>query len=144
MNHPTISLLVKRYAKNEDQGWEWIRDLHDLGYQLEASNDFDVRFSGNAGYIVPVIKLGDLGWIRAVNLHSRVGAYHAVDHGVPVFPDPTSAARWWEVEKGNQPAVYPGPAPAPMPPMPFYQPPKSPQPQPAQPVPWGSTHDHTT
>lgn len=94
-NRVVIELLLTNIATNSDQGWEWMRAMHEAGYQLQMGQ-FLPFFCNvqQTEFIQPELSQGTVVWIAG--LANRAG--------VPKFPDPVAAMVWWTMEKSNRQA----------------------------------------
>lgn len=93
-NKANIDLLIQQLAPDADTAWQWLRQLHEGGYQLLTIGT-TAAFMTPGGYeiIAPQVVKGGVVWIACGSA--------GVQPNPPTFPDPVAALVWWQVEKTN-------------------------------------------
>lgn len=106
-----IESFLKHLSPDEDTGWEWLRKMHELGYEL--SNLIPNSFTRGDERVGCELRKGAVAWLAG---------YKGVENAYVTFADPIAAAVWWETERQNmapveqagQPYVQPAVHAAPM------------------------------
>lgn len=137
MNRRAVDTLLDGLAPSHDEGWAWLRKLHELGMDLEMDDQADFPVFVGRGKIKAslfvAMRAGSAMWLPLF-AGEYLGAPDTRTSNRPVFADPVTAAVWAETELANlppktrkqdvdgQPKVHPnaaGPAPCSIPmPMP--------------------------
>lgn len=123
--HNLIETYTKRFSETVEAGWETLRALHELGYELVAHQEQELMFIRANTAIVPIAMSGRLVWMHSMSVPVyRVNLNMRLMRGEPYFTDALAVAAWWEIEVANNPPgemVYPQAAPAQVPSMPTPQ-----------------------
>ncbi|MNM77658.1 hypothetical protein D3C81_895190 [compost metagenome] len=90
-----IQQLIETVAPTSDTAWEWLRKLHEAGYELRSSGSLPMFLATDGVLVMPIVERGAVHWIAAINGTTR-------NTSDPRFNDPMAAAVWWEIEKGNR------------------------------------------
>lgn len=150
MNRRAVDTLLDGLAPSHDEGWAWLRKLHELGMDLEMDDPADFPVFVGRGEIKAslfvAMRAGSAMWMPLF-AGEYLGSADTRTSNRPVFPDPVTAAVWAETELANlppktrkqdvdgQPKMHPtaaGPAPAMPMPAPAWL--NSPPPYPWEPV----------
>jgi hypothetical protein len=112
--HSQIETYTKRFSENVEAGWETLRALHELGYELVAHQEQELMFIRANTAIVPIAMSGRLAWMHSMStpVH-RVNLNMRLMRGEPHFTDAMAVAAWWEIEVANNPQPEPYSAPGP-------------------------------
>lgn len=148
MNRRALDVLLDGLAPSHDEGWAWLRKLHELGMDLTMDLTMDDPspfpvFVGRGDLKVSlfaVMRAGSAMWLPLF-AGEYLGSADTRTSGRPVFADPVTAAVWAETEVANLPPppkrAMPGPAmPMPAPATPMSAPAQWGAPPPSPPYPW--------
>lgn len=108
MNRRAVDTLLDGLAPSHDEGWAWLRKMHELGMDLEMddTSDFPV-FVGRGDLKVSLfvaMRAGSAMWLPLF-AGEYLGAANTRTSNRPVFPDPVTAAVWAETEAANLPPL---------------------------------------
>lgn len=106
MNRRAVDTLLDGLAPSHDEGWAWLRKMHELGMDLEMDDpsDFPV-FVGRGSLqcsLFVAMRAGSAMWLPLF-AGEYLGAADTRTGNRPVFPDPITAAVWAETEAANTP-----------------------------------------
>lgn len=140
MNRRAVDTLLDGLAPSHDEGWAWLRKMHELGMDLEMDDQADFPVFVGRGELkcslFVAMRAGSAMWLPLF-AGEYLGSTDTRTSNRPAFPDPVTAAVWAETELANLPPlprkqdvgrqpkvkpVTPGPAmpmPAPAPPYPW-------------------------
>jgi hypothetical protein len=103
--HSQIETYTKRFSETVEAGWESLRALHELGYELVAHGEQELLFLRASTAIVPIAMSGRLVWMHSMSIPvHRVNLNMRLMRGEPYFTDALAVAAWWEIEVANNPA----------------------------------------
>lgn len=125
MNRRAVDTLLDGLAPSHDEGWAWLRKLHELGMDLEMDDPSDFpAFVGRGELkcsLFVAMRAGSAMWLPLF-AGEYLGSADTRTSSRPVFADPVTAAVWAQTEAANLPppprkqddgAIKPMPQPAP-------------------------------
>jgi len=102
--HSQIETYTKRFSDTVEDGWESLRALHELGYEMVAHAEQELMFIRASTAIVPTAMSGRLVWMHSMSVPvHRVNLNMRLMRGEPYFTDALAVAAWWEIEVANNP-----------------------------------------
>lgn len=102
--HRLIETYTKRFSETVEAGWESLRALHELGYEMAEHTEQELVFLRANTAVVPVAMSGRLVWMHSMSTPVyRVNLNTRLMRGEPYFTDALAVAAWWEIEVANNP-----------------------------------------
>lgn len=104
MNRRAVDTLLDGLAPSHDEGWAWLRKLHELGMDLEMDDSADFPVFVGRGKIKAslfvAMRAGSAMWLPLF-AGEYLGAADTRTSNRPVFPDPVTAAVWAQTEQAD-------------------------------------------